>query len=133
MRTRISILFTLFTLCLVPSAWAQMGSRQCVGPITMNAAYLYGPGPSGMDVSGFDGDISVHVWKRAAINIAVEVQSTLFSAAEDPTNDAWKTNDTMTSTDQITLKGPLRRLRYFLSTCDSGCLADVMVCGRVSK
>lgn len=133
--------FLILTLALLVGSHTLAQAEQprnCVGPVTLNTPALYAPDTTGFDVRHIDGDMTVHVWKANNDTIAVKIQSTTFTAAEDPLGNSFVDNDTLSSTDQRTLKGPLQRIRFLMSTCDDNtaphtCLAYAKICGRVQQ
>lgn len=136
MKRLLSITMLLCAV-LVGSAYAEQ-PRNCIGPVTLNAPSLYAPDTTGFNVRHIDGDMTVHIWKANNDAIAVKIQSSNFTAAEDPLGNSFVDNDTLTTTDQRTLKGPLERIRFLMTTCDDNtpphtCLAYAKICGRVSQ
>lgn len=119
-------------LCLTTSAWAEM-PRGCVGPTRAIANATYYPTNDGFDTRAIDGDMTSAVWWKGTGDITVEVQATLFTKAEDPSNLSWYTVASRGALNKLdSVIGPVQRIRWFVSSCTGDCTTDLKACGRVA-
>lgn len=105
------------------------------GPVVMTATTSY-PVAAGADVTHLDDAMTVDIWWRGSGTIAFVVEGSNFTALEDPSNLSFANLAGTTVytgvNDVLSIQGPVRRIRFRVTSCTGDCTTSVKVEGRVN-